>query len=36
MRISDETPKAVGWEKNPQGKLGPRTADLAPLMDPKQ
>ncbi|CAG8483984.1 236_t:CDS:10 [Paraglomus occultum] len=33
---ADETPKAVGWEKNPQGKLGPRTADLAPLMDPKQ
>ncbi|KAG0246054.1 ubiquitin-like conjugating enzyme [Mortierella sp. GBAus27b] len=27
-------PKAVGWEKNAQGKLGPRLADLAPLMDP--
>ena len=25
---------AVGWEKNPQGKLGPRLADLAPMMDP--
>ncbi|KAG0331401.1 Autophagy protein 7 [Podila humilis] len=29
-----ETPKAVGWEKNAQGKAGPRLADLAPLMDP--
>ncbi|KAF8649445.1 hypothetical protein AX16_005792 [Volvariella volvacea WC 439] len=27
-------PAAVGWEKNPQGKLGPRVADLAPMMDP--
>ncbi|KAF9439057.1 Autophagy protein 7 [Entomortierella beljakovae] len=27
-------PKAAGWEKNAQGKLGPRLADLAPLMDP--
>lgn len=27
-------PTAVGWEKNPQGKLGPRVADLAPMMDP--
>ena len=27
-------PSAVGWEKNPQGKLGPRLADLAPMMDP--
>ena len=33
---ADPTPKpaAVGWEKNPQGKLGPRVADLAPMMDP--
>ncbi|TFK37809.1 E1-like protein-activating [Crucibulum laeve] len=29
-------PQAVGWEKNPQGKLGPRAADLAPMMDPKR
>ncbi|KAG6908597.1 hypothetical protein DXG01_004000 [Tephrocybe rancida] len=29
-----ERPSAVGWEKNPQGKLGPRVADLAPMMDP--
>lgn len=27
-------PAAVGWEKNPAGKLGPRMADLAPMMDP--
>ncbi|KAI0922572.1 hypothetical protein AcV5_009509 [Taiwanofungus camphoratus] len=27
-------PQAVGWEKNVQGKLGPRVADLAPMMDP--
>ncbi|KAI0349924.1 E1-like protein-activating [Trametes cingulata] len=29
-----EKPAAVGWEKNIQGKLGPRVADLAPMMDP--
>ncbi|KAM0747191.1 E1-like protein-activating [Meredithblackwellia eburnea MCA 4105] len=27
-------PGVVGWEKNDKGKLGPRVADLAPLMDP--
>ncbi|EGO00864.1 autophagy-related protein [Serpula lacrymans var. lacrymans S7.3] len=27
-------PSAVGWEKNPAGKLAPRMADLAPMMDP--
>ncbi|KAF8685108.1 ThiF family [Rhizoctonia solani] len=27
-------PTAVGWEKNTQGKLAPRLADLAPMMDP--
>ncbi|KAG6834362.1 hypothetical protein H0H93_010119 [Arthromyces matolae] len=31
---SNVRPSAVGWEKNPQGKLGPRMADLAPMMDP--
>ncbi|QRV99149.1 ubiquitin-like modifier-activating enzyme ATG7 [Ceratobasidium sp. AG-Ba] len=29
-------PTAVGWEKNTQGKLGPRLADLAPMMDPSR
>ena len=29
-----ERPAAVGWEKNIQGKLGARMADLAPMMDP--
>jgi ubiquitin-like modifier-activating enzyme ATG7 len=28
-------PGVVGWEKNDKGKLGPRMADLAPLMDPR-
>ncbi|KAG8894439.1 Autophagy protein 7, partial [Tulasnella sp. 403] len=31
---SSGVPAAVGWEKNPAGKLGPRMADLAPMMDP--
>jgi hypothetical protein len=31
---SSEKPNAVGWEKNIQGKLGARVADLAPIMDP--
>lgn len=34
--LGDDIPKAVGWEKNAGGKLGPRFADLAPLMDPKR
>lgn len=33
-RTVGERPSAVGWEKNPQGKLGPKLADLAPMMDP--
>ncbi|KAH9979848.1 E1-like protein-activating [Lactifluus volemus] len=31
-----EKPSAVGWEKNVQGKLGARVADLAPMMDPRR
>ncbi|TRM69789.1 hypothetical protein BD626DRAFT_18463 [Schizophyllum amplum] len=27
-------PSAAGWERNPQGKLGPRMADLGSMMDP--
>ncbi|KAG8990072.1 Autophagy protein 7 [Tulasnella sp. JGI-2019a] len=27
-------PAALGWERNAAGKLGPRMADLAPMMDP--
>ncbi|KAL0082062.1 E1-like protein-activating enzyme Gsa7p/Apg7p [Phycomyces blakesleeanus] len=30
----DTLPKSVGWERNAQAKLGPRVADLGPLMDP--
>jgi hypothetical protein len=26
-------PAAVGWEKNPEGKLGPRVADLVPMTE---
>jgi ubiquitin-like modifier-activating enzyme ATG7 len=29
-------PSAVGWEKNAQQKLGPRMADLAPMLDPER
>ncbi|GAA5944118.1 Atg7p [Sporobolomyces koalae] len=31
---SSTMPNVVGWEKNPQGNLGPRLSDLSPLMDP--
>ena len=31
-----EKQNVVGWEKNVQGKLGPRVADLAPMMDPRR
>lgn len=30
----DDMPKCVGWEKNQQGKLGPREIDLSSFMDP--
>jgi ubiquitin-like modifier-activating enzyme ATG7 len=29
-------PSGVGWEKSNQGKLAPRMADLAPMMDPSR
>ncbi|GAA5873942.1 hypothetical protein JCM3774_004046 [Rhodotorula dairenensis] len=29
-----QRPATVGWEKNDKAKLGPRMADLGPLMDP--
>lgn len=29
-------PAAVGWERNSQGKLASRVADLGSTMDPKQ
>ncbi|KAJ3558201.1 hypothetical protein NM688_g1067 [Phlebia brevispora] len=34
VQATGQKPAAVGWEKNPQGKLSPRLADLAPMMDP--
>ncbi|ORY74529.1 E1-like protein-activating [Leucosporidium creatinivorum] len=30
----ESRPSVVGWGKNDKGKLGPRMANLAPLMDP--
>lgn len=29
-------PSGVGWERNAQGKLAPKIADLGPLMDPRK
>ena len=34
LAIGAPCPKAVGWEKNEQDKLQPRSLDLAPMMDP--
>ncbi|KAJ9098947.1 hypothetical protein QFC19_006171 [Naganishia cerealis] len=33
---TEDGPLAVGWERNPQGKLASRVADLGSTMDPKQ
>lgn len=32
--VSSKPPQAVGWERNPSGKLSPRVVDLGPMMDP--
>ncbi|SNX87535.1 probable APG7 - component of the autophagic system [Melanopsichium pennsylvanicum] len=32
----DQVPDGVGWERNVQGKLAPKVADLGPLMDPRK
>ena len=34
LEVGAPCPKAIGWEKNEQDKLQPRTADLGPMMDP--
>lgn len=34
QQVEEGRPGVVGWEKNDQGKLGPRMADLGPLLDP--
>ena len=31
-----QSPSGVGWERNAQGKLAPKVADLGPLMDPRK
>lgn len=31
-----QMPAGVGWERNAQGKLAPKVADLGPLMDPRK
>ncbi|KAK1216617.1 Autophagy protein 7 [Marasmius sp. AFHP31] len=34
IEVKFSRPDVTGWEKNVHGKLGPRVADLAPMMDP--
>ncbi|KAM5279670.1 ubiquitin-like modifier-activating enzyme ATG7 [Ctenodactylus gundi] len=36
MAFSPDCPKAVGWEKNQRGGLGPRMVNLSECMDPKR
>lgn len=31
-----DCPKAVGWEKNQKGGMGPRMVNLSECMDPKR
>ena len=35
LTLSDEMPKVVGWEKNDDNQVRPRTANLSAQMDPK-
>lgn len=34
--LSPDCPKAVGWEKNQKGGMGPRMVNLSECMDPKR
>ncbi|EHB15584.1 Autophagy-related protein 7 [Heterocephalus glaber] len=36
MAFSPDCPKAVGWEKNQKGGVGPRMVNLSECMDPKR
>jgi len=36
VQVQATRPAALGWEKNAQGKLGPRVADLGGMMDPRR
>ncbi|XP_038628250.1 ubiquitin-like modifier-activating enzyme ATG7 isoform X1 [Tachyglossus aculeatus] len=36
MAFSPDCPKAVGWEKNQKGSMGPRMVNLSECMDPKR
>ncbi|KAE8612792.1 hypothetical protein XENTR_v10012990 [Xenopus tropicalis] len=36
MPANQELPKAVGWEKNQKGQMGPRMVNLSECMDPKR
>ncbi|XP_069500022.1 ubiquitin-like modifier-activating enzyme ATG7 isoform X2 [Ambystoma mexicanum] len=36
MALGSDCPKAVGWEKNQKGGMGPRMVNLSDCMDPKR
>ncbi|XP_060036690.1 ubiquitin-like modifier-activating enzyme ATG7 isoform X2 [Erinaceus europaeus] len=36
IAFSPDCPKAVGWEKNQKGSMGPRMVNLSECMDPKR